>query len=732
MPGNRSGRGRGSRGTGGSRGRGRGGRGGGAGRGTGKGNKGRRGGGNREQPRKHLQSAEQDLESLQKAVLKLDREKRKIAKLIAKLAVLEDLERNGGTLDVNQMKLVQQGRKKRREHAQRIEELDDARNGLILSTTPHVRQLFGCCGNCGRDSHTTKNCPRPQSLAMKNQRAGFTTPTNRKKTSKETTQPKKIPKNCCQTCGSKTHVTKNCPRPTVLHESQKPGKRTTTTHSTFTKNKPSTTKTPAPASSTPHTPLAPAVEKHVLRPCHGKGSDVNLPRVLVVAEKPSVAKLIAQGLSNSGAMRTRHNPNGHAPMCKWHEIVTYFPPIQDVASIVITSVLGHLMSTDFVGKTDSQRPSSLFTTRVTKVIESTTKELGIVENLLDAAGGIVDEDDPGREAPKADFLYLWLDCDREGENICTEIVNVIRDRLGMFVNDTDSIYRAKFSALASSDVRRAWSKPNRINQHESDSVDVRQELDLKIGCSFTRLITRDVLDMARVKFEEELGFLNVMSYGPCQTPTLLFCTRRAKEIAKFVRRKFYYLTASGVFASSNTANTVNTVNTANTANTANTLPVPLQWVPDKTFHKQQALAALAIVQSPTSFSKIQQYRVKDRTQRPPTALNTVELLRAASLTLGLSPIRAMKAAEQLYMSGLMSYPRTESTRYPRSLPISELVTPHVNSLEWGQAASRILNGGYADTVLIRLLLLFYYQDIAVTGVTDVTAVIVTSVYYYSD
>ena len=39
--------------------------------------------------------------------------------------------------------------------------------------------------------------------------------------------------------------------------------------------------------------------------------------VLVVAEKPSVAKALAQHLSN-GRMRTASNTDGLAPMCKLH------------------------------------------------------------------------------------------------------------------------------------------------------------------------------------------------------------------------------------------------------------------------------------------------------------------------------------------------------------------------------------------------------------------------------
>ena len=53
------------------------------------------------------------------------------------------------------------------------------------------------------------------------------------------------------------------------------------------------------------------------------------------------------------------------------------------------------------------------------------------------------------------------------------------------------------------------------------SVDARQELDLKIGVAFSRLMTRAYLDMAKDKFR--IRDLKVISFGPCQTPTLWAC-----------------------------------------------------------------------------------------------------------------------------------------------------------------------------------------------------------------
>jgi len=46
------------------------------------------------------------------------------------------------------------------------------------------------------------------------------------------------------------------------------------------------------------------------------------------------------------------------------------------------------------------------------------------------------------EARKSDWLVLWLDCDREGENIAFEVVDVCRA-----VKHNLFIRRAHFSAL---------------------------------------------------------------------------------------------------------------------------------------------------------------------------------------------------------------------------------------------------------------------------------------------
>ena len=364
--------------------------------------------------------------------------------------------------------------------------------------------------------------------------------------------------------------------------------------------------------------------------------------VLMVAEKPSIAQAVASALSApfGASMKKRKGVSPSAPVFEVAGVPFSTLGIQK-CTLKVTSTVGHMFSLDFPKEYNngSVNPVELFEAPTVRMEDPRPR---MSEHLASEAHG-------------CDAMVLWLDCDREGENICFEVISVVHGKLnsvelpGVYMGN---IWRAHFSSLAPADLAAAFTNLGHPNVNESASVDARQEIDLKLGISFSRFQTK----IFRENFGAQLGKHLSVTYGPCQTPTLWFCVHRQDERAAFEPTPFWRF-----------ATNINIPDNKSGAS----LSVCCTSVRGDIF--VEADAAAVVSKTKSCAAVVSGLAVSTSVGPRPLPLNTVALMRAASSELGIGPGDAIHLAERLYLAGLVSYPRTETSCYAEGFEVAPVI-----------------------------------------------------------
>lgn len=131
--------------------------------------------------------------------------------------------------------------------------------------------------------------------------------------------------------------------------------------------------------------------------------------------------------------------NGACSVHEWNGTFLNSP-----ARFKMTSVCGHVLGVDFISKYnnwDRVDPVELFSCPIEK--KEAMAKLKMPQFLASEAKG-------------CDNLVLWLDCDKEGENICFEVMGCVsKSMIGNVYSDTIT-YRARFSAITEKDIKAAF------------------------------------------------------------------------------------------------------------------------------------------------------------------------------------------------------------------------------------------------------------------------------------
>ncbi len=254
-------------------------------------------------------------------------------------------------------------------------------------------------------------------------------------------------------------------------------------------------------------------------------------------------------------------------------------------------------------------------------------------------------------AREAEELIIATDFDREGELIGADVVAKVLE-----VNPDIKVKRARFSALTQGEIEQAFSHLEDLYYNLAQAGEARQDIDLVWGASLTRFIS-----LASTRLGKQF-----LSVGRVQSPTLALIVEREKQRKEFVPTTFW------------------------------TVKIKCESGGEEfiAHHKSERFQAREEAEDAFSHitheAEVMEVTETERKMEPPVPFNTTSLLSAAA-ALGLTAAKAMSVAENLYINGLISYPRVDNTVYPKSMDLPALLLEFSASPELGSYCQEILS-----------------------------------------
>jgi DNA topoisomerase-1 len=228
---------------------------------------------------------------------------------------------------------------------------------------------------------------------------------------------------------------------------------------------------------------------------------------------------------------------------------------------------------------------------------------------------------------RAREIIVATDYDIEGEVIG---YNIIR-----FIAKQKDAKRMKFSSLTAGELEQAFTQVHEtIDWGQAIAGETRHYIDWYYGINLSRALMNSI---------KSTGKFRVMSIGRVQGPALKMIVDKEREISKFISKPFWKIY-------------IDVTEKANKKNKAT-----LKYIKDIFDEKELAKFEL----------KNKEIKVKtekhSQSIEPPHPFDLTSLQTEAYRLFGLNPARTLAIAQQLYLDGLISYPRTSSQKIPEAI-----------------------------------------------------------------
>lgn len=331
---------------------------------------------------------------------------------------------------------------------------------------------------------------------------------------------------------------------------------------------------------------------------------------LIITEKPSAAKKIAEALASG------------KPIKEAIEGVTVYDVTHDGKDIKIVSAVGHLFTVAEKEKS-FKYPSfdihwaPLF--QIDKKAAFSKKYYNVIKKI----------------AKKSTSFTVACDYDIEGEVIG---LNVVR-----YICGQKDASRMKFSTLVKEDVVKSYkNKQNTLDWGQAYAGETRHFLDWMYGINISRALTLAV---------KKAGSFKILSSGRVQGPALKIIADKEKEIKAFKPEPYWQITLKA---------------------TKDKKLLEAVHEKDKIWKKDEADKIYDKIKD-EKVTKVEDITRKKFKQSPPNPFDLGSLQSEAYRVFGIPPKKTLQIAQNLYLAGLTSYPRTSSQKLPANLGFKKIL-----------------------------------------------------------
>ncbi|MGM0365164.1 MAG: DNA topoisomerase I [Actinomycetota bacterium] len=303
----------------------------------------------------------------------------------------------------------------------------------------------------------------------------------------------------------------------------------------------------------------------------------------------------------------------------------------------VIGLKGHILKVDY-----PKKYANWFKVDPMDLIDAEIEKMPIQKKIIRALRKV---------AREADEIIIATDYDREGELIGYDALSITEEENSVAVNR-----RARFSSITPRELAQSFGKLGKLDFNLALAGRARQDIDLIWGAALTRFIS-----LASYQVKDKF-----LSVGRVQTPTLALIVDREMEIKNFKPVPYWVI------------------------------KVLLKTEEGEEFeagHKKKRFSsrkeAEKVYNNLGGRGRVAEIKERERKIAPPIPFNTTGLIVAAN-GIGFTASRTINTAENLYMNGYISYPRTDNTVYPSFLDPAEVVREVGKSPFFGPMCLRVL------------------------------------------